>query len=367
MLKFARPSSKQDGKLSGGKTNGRSFTINSTQQQGLIKELNKEDVTHIDLQRDLLTEVIKPTESDSRVMDISLDAIKFDKKFKSREGYKITVELDNGGILRKDDQFYFFETYNENDEALSSWSWDVYGDDDIRNKSEPSDRTAALVEFVTNGKRTEASDSDVFTMPPSWTNMKISLEAFGTNDEEGMPNITEITFRVRCSYTKMSNNQKKVLDLRLKDAPHGTFLKVVTSKDTTLTAYNYYNVFPKRQKVTVSVIPPKDWEGNDMDTKNVFKQWTRVNGKQIPSSSLKQKSLTFDMKNSAMLTAAFKPKAAPVQGAVMMVYSDPSSEAPALGMALDKGDYRIVEDNVKDGFQRVFFGMVEGYIKVDNP
>lgn len=326
-----------------------------------MRELNDKGFTYIDLQKDLVDVIISPLQSNIRISDIQFDKIEFNNN--SSSPINVIAEIEKNGVLRKDNQFYFFQT-KKGDEGIDQWSWTLDKNGNVTNKSIPAINVNEMIQQIsTNHQQTINSSQKVFTYPPAMTNMLIKI--IKPKDVT----IKAISFSLRCTYKSISlNSSNKVLDIKLDKPSIGTEYSLIINGKSESHCNNYYNVLDTNSTVKLELKP------SSKDLNRTFSHW-HCHGTDFKEE---KNTLSFKLTDNVRIRAVFKKttsatKSIPQYGvaanyteqkpSLVTIYNQASNQATIVGRVLEDDGY-IKVDSPVGGFQRVIYGMQEAYIKV---
>jgi hypothetical protein len=295
------PNNKQDANIKG---KGRRIVLTPP----YLSQLNEKRQLVLDLQADLNGEVIKPDQSNVRILTIELDeeVTKLDQLLKNNnDRLEIKLKLDDKSILRKNDQFYLFDDNNGkgNEQPRDIWTWTIQKRNSVNkviNFSEPSEYYKNLMKQALG---VESNGSMQFTLHPAWTKVYVEIDQFTTNETD--INLSNLAFIMRCDYeyNDQSKNGKAIVDLKINQAPDGTMVNAQWGNVTTTTVTNnLYKIIPLNSKLTLEVISPSY---NDGDQKKTFSHW-QINGGEYNKADINNSKITITLNRNTEIYPIFK-------------------------------------------------------------
>ncbi|CAA6806343.1 MAG: Unknown protein [uncultured Sulfurovum sp.] len=345
---------------------GRYIMLDNEISPDFFEKLNSSDAsTFIDLQKDLLGVIVLPNQENARIIDISLNDITFDQVLpKGSESVKIKIELGSEGVLRSGKSFYIFNTEKEG-VSCDSWSWTIKNitgqENEVINESELSDDYKALLKFVlgeNQGNIKPGENENIFTLPPAWNRLKVSVSYPGFSTQK-LPKITSLSLNVRLDYQEISTDSNtKVLDVRLKNALKGTVFNVKV-KEGSESSDNFYNTFSRNEKITIDL---KEIQYSEELGKKIFKKWIMI-PKLLDDDALRQKSITFSLKNNVRLIASFEENI-PKSTKPYFIYASPYKGEEPITEVSSRNEFKVLEEDYKNGFSRIIYGMQEAFVEL---
>lgn len=296
------------------------FYLNKNTAPEILKQLNEGKTAVLDLQKQLLNEVVAPGYADLRLEDLKMTNIKFDGTFDTNTKATLSAKVGNEGIIRKGENYYYFATSYDNDLSNENWEWDIVENNQVIGKSELSEGTVALMQYISGQNYDNKSARLIYTAPPAWTNIILDLEwkRNAALDKSLRKPITEIQFAIKCSFNKSENTRKKVLDVRFQDSAPGA--KCLVEEDAgqsnkievVETYINYYNLVEVGNTVTLEIPIQKDVSGNIIQPDKVFDKWVVTDTSLIVGDATGRK-ITLKMDKDLVAIAKFKPNPAIAQ------------------------------------------------------
>jgi len=345
---------------------GRYIMLDSKLCPDIFDKLNSSDASaFVDLQKDLMGVIILPDQENVRIIDITLDEITFDELLpKGSEAVKIKVELGREGILRSSENFYRFNTEKEG-VSPDSWSWTIKNitgnENEIINESELSDSYKALLKFVLGENQTSikpGENENIFTLPPAWNKLKISVTHPGFDTQE-LPKIKSLSFNARLDYQEVSTDSNiKVLDVRLKNAPKGTLFKVKHEKSSESYG-SFYNTFKRNETITIDL---QEVQADREYGEQIFKKWIMI-PKLLDDNALRQKSITFSLRDNVRLIASFEEDLLRATQPYL-IYASPTKDEASIAEALSSSEFKVLEEEYQNGFARIIYGMQEAFVEL---
>jgi hypothetical protein len=368
-------------------------TTTDTKGSQLLAELNSKGSVVLDLQSDFVNEIIRPDESHTRIKDIKLFDVKFDKPLSTRASMKVKLEILDEGILRKGKDLFVFKTGDIN-KVSDIWTWELKSKDEKSDISatEQSSEYKNLINFLITGEIVPSDKESVsrFTAPPAWSRCKLSIV---NNNDVPMPRITYVELGLKCNRLELTDDNNVVLDIKLQNAPMGVTYTVIknsaTEKPEDTHTQNDYEIVDKGTSIKIKLSEPTN-------ANMQFERWqlysrSRVNGEERPGKEL----TGLNMSENVRIVAIFKRKEAtetpvantetekeeaekPVVAAKnatekpndaakkeIKLYESPSLESPVIAIEHDFEKIDKTEDAEEtNGFIRVVYnGTQEAYIK----
>jgi hypothetical protein len=307
----------------------------------------------IDLQKDMINEIISPDESNTRIKDIMLSKIETEGDFPKYSSYKIKLEVLDGGVLRDGKNLFLFRT-GDNTGVAKFWTWDVIeenGKAKIMTSSESAPDEQPLVDFLIDPENPKAGKVSRFTLAPAWAKCRINIIP---KSGHPMLKLSKLEFGLKCNRLELTTDTKQVvLDVKMEDAPYGTYFSCRRNNIETNFPTAYYEVLDKGTNVTLSL---KEVEG---DSKKFVKwQVYNINGI-LTDYATKEISIPID--GHKRVVAIFdEPNTTAKE---IILYESPSTSSPILMTCRNLN--KIVKTGEKiSGFERVAYnGIQEAFIK----
>jgi hypothetical protein len=329
----------------------------------LLDELNQKGRVTIDLQSDFGSLIIRPDEENTKIQGIKLVDLQFKGTLTST--VKITLEILDGGILRKENNLFLFKTGNPSGVA-NSWTWTVANKN---NKLEISGSSFSqehqqMIDFLTGSKSNDKVSS--FTSPPAWSRCRLTIQNIGTGD---VPDLSYIEFGLRAT-SKESETLGKVvvLDIKTENAPLGTVYTLTEgnnkAKESDKHISNYYGIHQKEKTINLQLLPEPE------GATSKFKHWIIYDVSNKRGDILIEKNITRKIDENTRIIAIFKDVnqlelATPTAKQKITLYEGASESSKIIAVEAD--DDLIVPIPEKEpvkGFKRVAYrGMQEAYIK----
>jgi len=337
-------------------------------QATLLDDLNRDHSVSIDLQKDLVEEIIKPNESEARIIDIALDAIEFDgKKLPENGSVDVILDIEDGGVLRKGDQFYFFQV-GDKEHAADRWKWtirNINGRNTITNASQLSSQYKELIKFMTQTESSASKEDNenIFTLPPAWARCKLRLRYNGGGmSGRNTPKISKLMLSIRCDYVDINNKNKHVLDVKTQNAPAGTQFVTHIGGVAKTHSSNYYDVLQANTEVELGV---KELPGDDKK----FVRW-EVYGSKVPSGHFTEKKIRFKQTDDTRVVAIFGEESKPMgklsvsPQAMINLYETASVNSKVLAKVRSLNEVQFIRTDIEGGFSRVVYnGIQEAFVK----
>ena len=334
----------------------------------ILQTINAENTYTIDLYNDFNDAVIQPDKNNIRILSLSLNEFGLSRTLQSGESVQLTIELDDKGILRKDDKFYFFR---DDAKSIAKWTWNFSApakksdDQATVSVSENSKYYDSILDAILGEKGDKAVSKYKFTLKSAWTKMKISVTQ--TNVKEGIPiQFDSLRFKIQRDYENVKSNQN-VCDLRVNSEDTDVRMEITKGANKPETvSHSQYNVFTKNEKVSLKAY--------SIDSTRAFSHWETV------PLSLAKKAKENVLEFGVNLTGVngnvrVKPVfvSIPPKGLLMdatetsvkniNLYKSPklSSEA-ALTIPFSYLKRLNIEETEPNGFKRVIYGLEEYFI-----
>lgn len=366
-------------------------TTTDTKGSELLAELNNKGSVILDLQSDFVNEIIRADESNTRIKDIKLFDVKFDKPLSPRASIKVKLEILDEGILRKDKGLFVFKTGDPNN-VSDIWTWELKNKNDSLDiySDGQSSEYKNLIDFLITGETSATDKKRVsrFTAPPAWSRCRLSIV---NNNNVPMPKLTYVELGLKCDRLELSDDNQVVLDIKLQNAPVGVTYTVIKNgaaeklEDTH--TRNDYEIVDVGTSVHIKLSEPES-------ATTQFERWqiyskSRVNGDENPDKELTGLNLS----ENTRIVAIFKKKAEtetpvaatekedtdkpvvsakntaekpnPTAKKEIKLYENPSLQSPIIAIEYDFTNIDQTEDAEEiNGFIRVVYnGTQEAYIK----
>ena len=334
----------------------------------ILQTINDENTYTIDLYNDFNDAVIQPDKNNIRILSLSLNEFGLSRTLQSGESVQLTIELDDKGILRKDDKFYFFR---DDAKSIAKWTWNFSApakksnDQATVSVSENSKYYDSILDAILGEKGDKAVSKYKFTLKSAWTKMKISVTQ--TNVKEGIPiQFDSLRFKIQRDYENVKSKQN-VCDLRVNS--EDTDVRMVITKGANkpdTVSHSQYNVFTKNEKVSLTAY--------SIDKTRAFSHWETVPlglAKKAKENVLEFDVNLTDVNGNVRVKPVFvsiPPKGLLIDAAETSVkninlYKSPklSSEA-ALTIPFSYLKKLNIEETEPNGFKRVIYGLEEYFV-----
>ncbi len=342
---------------------GRKVVLTEALHPALFAKLNQGERITIDFQKDLVDEIIKPNQSEIRIMDISIDKVVLEQTLPKGVSLDISLYLDKHGVLRKGDRFYQFytdQTGDGSEETPDKWEWTVSNINDTNELSNTSVASSRYTDLIKNVTGSTESRAGVFTLAPAWTKAYIQTRPIGTNSYQ--PQVKQIYVSVRCEYKSIQNNTQKVLDLKMNNAPSGTLFQLTKDGQTETLSQGLYKLVNNNSSYTLKL------DQVDAPTGWVFDHWEAYPLNLLSETQRKNSTITFTIKEDTRIRPVFveqKVKSSRPGVQNITLYNEPSLTSSIIAKVHDPVEYVILEPDMGNGFMKVVYGVEIAYIKID--
>jgi len=363
IVSHATNTHKQDSENQGEVFYGAKIFVSST---AALEALNGEKYYTIDLYNDFNDAIISPDKNNVRIISFELEDFELSRQLKGRERVDLTITFDDKGVLRKDDKFYLFR---DDKNSLEKWDWTLSApragatEQAVRsNASVNSEIYANMLDYLIEGENGEKNFSNLFTLKPAWSKIKLSLKMENINSGNGPLKIVKLKFNVRRDYEDVVTKQK-VCDFRLNTNDIDARLVVKNESDNTIDtlSHSQYNVLKNNKNFML--------QAHSIDSLRKFSHWETQPTRLADNAQGNTLKFSVDIVNGR--DVRIKPIFTDinVEESVSSTKGVNLYKEPKLSSNVElKVPLSYLKQNMKmdegetEGFQRVFYGFEEFFV-----